>query len=150
MLGLSKEGDEHLAPTFHLEGTRYLPTGTFYLTFTLQLIGEFSLALSYANSPFSSPKQKSDICLRKIPSFGFLPKRITRPPPRFVSHAAIMGESPLGKKKRPRHIRDGMETPWAVEKRLVCGGVKLASSVCCDYVAFVLFSRLSQLLGLLF
>lgn len=58
VLGLSKEGDEHRHFTLDVG------TGTFYLTFTLQLIGEFSLALSYANSPFSSPKQKSDICLR--------------------------------------------------------------------------------------
>lgn len=139
MLGLSKEGDEHVAH-FTLD----VGTGTFYLTFTLQLIGEFSLALSYANPPLLLiPKQKSDICLRKVGSFGFLPQKNHTPPPPAPSAMLLLWEnSPLGKKKRPRHIRDGMENAVGGGETPRLWGGKLASSVCCDYVAFVLFFQI--------
>lgn len=64
---------------------------------------------------------------------------------------AIIGKSPLGKKKRPRHIRDGMETLGAVEKRLVCGGVSselCLLRVCCFCFVFQVASLAPGFAGL--
>lgn len=129
---------------FYLKGTgtyRY-----FYLTF-YHLQSKLASSRWLCRTLCKLPKQKvTFVC-----SFGFSRKRITRPP--SVSHAGYYGRILLlGMKKRPRHIRDGMEnavgggeTPrlWGVSSKLCLLRVRTGS--------FCLFVRLSRsLLGLLF
>lgn len=55
----------------------------------------------------------------------------------------------LGRRNALGTFRDGMENAVGGGETPRLWGGKLASSVCCEYVAFVLIFRLSQLLGLL-
>lgn len=140
VLHLYKEGDEH-RPLFTLKVQ--VPIGT-YLPFTTA----DKLASSRWLCRMQTPETKSDICLRK----GVLdfPQKDHTPPvrqPRCYFYRRILL---LGRRNALGTFLMGWRMPWAVEKRLVCGGV--TSKFCLLRVCgFCLFFRLSRsLLGLLF
>lgn len=62
VLGLSKEGDEHVAPTFTLD----VGTGTFLLDIYTAVNWRVLVGSVVCKLSFLIPEQKSDICLRKV------------------------------------------------------------------------------------